>query len=106
MTPRPFPFDDVERARAAGRKGGLARWAKPRPGEPFPGTILDAMDAAGFTGPSWAAWRAFWAAVFALPMDAAALELFRHHTGRTAAPIAPVREAWEIIGRRGGKSRN
>jgi hypothetical protein len=64
------------------------------------------MDAAGLTGPSWLAWRAFWSAVFALPMDAAQLELFRRSTGRTVPSSAPSPEAWQIVGRRGGKSRN
>lgn len=72
----------------------------------FPGTILDAMDAAGMTGPSWAAWRTWWKAVYALPMDAAELAVFRAQTGRAEPPPAPVREAWLIVGRRGGKTRN
>ncbi len=55
--------------------------------------------------PSWAAWRAFLAALFALPMDDAALALYRHHTGRAAAPTAAFTEAALICGRRGGKSR-
>ena len=72
--------------------------------------ILDAMDdkklfAPHFRGDSWAAWRAFLAALFALPMDDTALELCRHHTGRKTAPAAPFREAALVIGRRGGKSR-
>jgi hypothetical protein len=72
----------------------------------FDGTILDAMDAAGMTGPTWAAWRVFWKAVFALPMDDDERALFTAHTHRATPPVAPVREAWAIVGRRGGKSRN
>ena len=34
-----------------------------------------------------------------------ALALYRHHTGRTAAPTAPFRAATLICGRRGGKTR-
>ncbi|HYU10550.1 MAG TPA: hypothetical protein VEK77_14330 [Gemmatimonadales bacterium] len=44
--------------------------------------------------------------MFALPMTAAELEVYRRHTARTAPPAAPVREAWQVVGRRGGKSRN
>ncbi|HEX2941534.1 MAG TPA: hypothetical protein VHO91_10835 [Rhodopila sp.] len=54
---------------------------------------------------SWRAWRTFLAALFALPMDDAALALYRHHTGRTEPPAAPFTEAALICGRRGGKSR-
>jgi hypothetical protein len=54
---------------------------------------------------SWAAWRAFLAALFALPMDDSALALYRHHTGRTEAPTQAFTEAALICGRRGGKSR-
>lgn len=96
-------------AREAGRKGGHARAAKLRAArgvpEPFAGTILDAMDAAGLTGPTWDAWRSFWRAVYALGMDAVDLHRFVSHTGRSTTPLAPVREAWLIVGRRGGKSR-
>lgn len=73
-------------------------------------TIIEALsDPALFSGmfdaPSWRPWRAFLAALFALPMDAEALTLYRHHTGRHAPPIAPFREAGLVCGRRGGKSR-
>lgn len=89
------------------RRSALARRLKAgHPPPPFAGTILDAMDAAGLTGPTWDAWRTFWRAVYALPMDAADLERFTRHTGRTVPPPAPVREAWLIVGRRGGKSRS
>ena len=54
---------------------------------------------------TWAAWRVFLAALFALPMDDAALAIYMHHTGRTEAPTEPFREASLICGRRGGKSR-
>jgi hypothetical protein len=51
--------------------------------------------------PSWFAWRVFLRALFALPLDAAELEVFRRFTGR-AAPPPEVREAWCVVGRRGG----
>ena len=54
---------------------------------------------------SWAAWRTFLAALFALPMDDAALALYQHHTGRVEPPATPFTEAALICGRRGGKSR-
>jgi hypothetical protein len=68
--------------------------------------MLDMMDAAGLAGPTWEAWRTFWRAVYALPMDMADVVRYQRHTGRTGAPTTPVREAWLIVGRRGGKSRS
>jgi hypothetical protein len=81
------------------------RWARPRPGEPFAGSFVDFMDLAGLTGESWAAWRAHWRAVDALPLGEAELRLFERHTGRTTPPATPVREVWDVCGRRSGKTR-
>ena len=72
--------------------------------------VLDALDdpnvfAPHFKGNTWQPWRAFLAALFALPMDADALVLYQAHTGRQEAPTQPFKEAALIIGRRGGKSR-
>jgi terminase large subunit-like protein len=53
---------------------------------------------------TWAAWRAFLCALFALPMTADELELYRRCTGRAAAPAAAFVEAWLVCGRRAGKS--
>lgn len=101
---------DRKRARELGRLGGHAKAAKARARKaapaPFAGTMLDAMSTAGLVGPSWAAWRAFWATVDALPLDGPSLELFRQCTGRTMPPTTPAREAAVIVGRRGGKTRN
>ena len=73
-------------------------------------TILDVMDhPAGlgpfFRGDTWTAWRAFLAALFALPMGDDALALYRAHTGRQEPPAAVFTEAALVCGRRGGKSR-
>jgi hypothetical protein len=57
-----------------------------------------------FKANTWAAWRAFLAALFALPMSSEQLALFQKHTGRTAPPSEPLREAWLVCGRRSGKS--
>lgn len=57
-----------------------------------------------FARGDWTAWRAFLAALFGLPMDDAALALYRLHTGRNEPPEAIGEEAWLVIGRRGGKS--
>src|SRR5207249_3154015 len=54
---------------------------------------------------SWAAWRAFLAACFGLPMTDEEAALYRQHTGRQSASTAAAREAWLVVGRRGGKSR-
>ena len=95
-----------DRAREAGRKGGKVRAAQLRRlSGPYEGTILDVMKATSLVGPSWAAWRVFLKAVFALPMDANEFEMFSRHTEREQPPDEPVDEAWMPVGRRGGKSR-
>lgn len=53
---------------------------------------------------TWAAWMAFLAALFALPMTDEQMALYRHHTGRAEPPADPASEAWLVVGRRGGKS--
>jgi hypothetical protein len=76
-----------------------------------PPTILDALDdphllGAGFRDAgSWARWRVALAAMFQLPMTAEDAAVYREHTDRTTLPVAPAREGWFIVGRRGGKSR-
>jgi hypothetical protein len=54
-----------------------------------------------FRGDSWSAWRVFLAALFGLPTDP---EIFQRHTKRTVMPSEASREAWLVVGRRGGKS--
>lgn len=83
--------------------------ARKMPAPPTP-TILEAMNhpqvfGPFFKGPSWAAWEAWLAALFALPMDDDQLAIYRRHTGRTVPPAAPFSEAELVVGRRGGKSR-
>ena len=58
-----------------------------------------------FDAPSWEPWRAFLAALQALPMTAEQLDRYRHHTGRFEPPAKPARYAELVVGRRGGKSR-
>jgi hypothetical protein len=58
-----------------------------------------------FRGATWRAWRVFLAALFAEAVGPDDLDIYRAHTGRTAWPTAPFREAAVIVGRRGGKSR-
>lgn len=53
---------------------------------------------------TWTAWRAFLAALFALPMTEDEAAAYRRHTGREEAPEGAQDEAWLIVGRRGGKS--
>jgi hypothetical protein len=53
---------------------------------------------------TWDAWRAFLAALFALPMTEDELALYRKHTGRATLPAEPLNEAWLVCGRRAGKS--
>jgi phage terminase large subunit-like protein len=55
-------------------------------------------------GDSWQHWLVFLYALFALPMTPEQLQTYQHYTGRHTPPTAPAREAWLVIGRRGGKS--
>ncbi len=57
-----------------------------------------------FSGPSWAAWRSFVAALFALPMLDHEFEGFKKYTGRLVPLLRPALECWIAAGRRAGKS--
>jgi hypothetical protein len=72
-------------------------------------TILQAMNdpqlfAPWFKGKTWEAWRAYLAALFALPMNEKQRAIYREHTDRTDLPLHQVNESWIIAGRRSGKS--
>jgi len=73
-------------------------------------SILDAVEDPKLFGSwfsnkaTWAAWFAFVAALFGLPMTSDQLALYEQCTGRSVAPTAPAREGWLICGRRAGKS--
>lgn len=67
-------------------------------------TVRNVMGAS-FGGPSWAPWWAFLAVVLGQRVNAADVALARRCTGRKALPTTAAREAWCIVGRRGGKSR-
>jgi hypothetical protein len=67
-------------------------------------TVFAASFERGRKRDSWKAWRSFLAAVFGLPMDSEALATYRKHTARDNVPSAQFREAFAIVGRRGGKS--
>jgi hypothetical protein len=54
---------------------------------------------------TWNTWLVWLKAVFGLPMTDQELELYRQCTGRTDYPNSGVKEAYAIVGRRGGKSR-
>ena len=72
--------------------------------------IIEALDDPSVFGDqfrdpaTWAAWRAFLATLFALPMTDEQLATYRRCTGRVTAPAAACVEAWLICGRRAGKS--
>ena len=72
--------------------------------------ILDAIGDRNLFAPwfrkseTWAAWRAFLAALFGLPMTDEQLAVFQRCTGRSALPTQSATEAWLICGRRAGKS--
>lgn len=53
---------------------------------------------------SWAAWLAFIASLFALPMTPDQAAIYRARTGRDDLPTSPSKEAYLICGRRAGKS--
>ncbi|MFK4623872.1 hypothetical protein [Bradyrhizobium diazoefficiens] len=53
---------------------------------------------------TWAAWFAFLAALFGLPMTPEQQEVFRRHTRRECLPARPFAECWLACGRRSGKS--
>ena len=82
---------------------------KPRPAKPTISILQACADPAlfgpAFRNPStWAAWRAFLAALFGLPMTTEQLTTFRECTGRQNPPAGGSNEAWLVVGRRGGKS--
>lgn len=56
-------------------------------------------------GETWRPWFTMAKALFGLPLDEPETELFRQCTGRAVAPATRAKEAWLIVGRRGGKSR-
>lgn len=71
--------------------------------------ILDAVHDPNLFGPwfergEWAAWQAFLAALFGLPMDSDQQRIYEACTGRTEPPTVDASEAWLVVGRRGGKS--
>ncbi len=71
--------------------------------------IIDAMNDDAVFGRhfrtiTWDAWRAFLAALFALPMTPEQLAIFQKCTNRNTPSTTPLQEAWLCIGRRGGKS--
>lgn len=55
-------------------------------------------------GDSWLSWLAFLAALFGLQMSDEQQGLYRKCTGRSTLPTKASREAWLVVGRRGGKS--
>jgi len=73
-------------------------------------SIIEALDDPALFGSwfrdrdSWHAWRVFLAALFGLQMSADDAARFAQHTGRERAPTMQAREAWLVVGRRGGKS--
>jgi hypothetical protein len=53
---------------------------------------------------TWAAWRSFLCALFALKMTSDQVETFQKCTARSSPPSKPASEAWLVCGRRAGKS--
>src|SRR2546426_785589 len=72
-------------------------------------TILEAIQdeqffQSWFAGPTWSSWRTFLKALFALPLDEEDAIVYQRHSGRSVAPEQAFRQAWLVVGRRGGKS--
>jgi hypothetical protein len=73
-------------------------------------TILEAIENPQLWRPwfrdpeSWMAWRTFLSALFGLELSAEQREVFTQFTAREAPREGGYREAWVIVGRRGGKS--
>jgi hypothetical protein len=57
-----------------------------------------------FKDESWSFWKAFAASLFGEPLTDEQLAIYRKYTKRENPPTSPVREAYCVIGRRGGKS--
>src|SRR4030095_13351784 len=53
----------------------------------------------------WSSWLVWLRAVFGLPMDSKDIFTFQKCTSKTEPPPNGVKEAYAIVGRRGGKSR-
>jgi hypothetical protein len=53
---------------------------------------------------TWRAWFVFLRALFGLPLSGEDLALYERCTGRSDTPAGGAREAWLVVGRRGGKS--
>jgi hypothetical protein len=74
-------------------------------------TIIDACNDPQLFGrffrdkKTWWPWFVFLKSLFGLPMDESELAFFRECTRLDAPPEGGSREAWLVIGRRGGKSR-
>jgi hypothetical protein len=84
--------------------------AQRKPKITLPANIIAALDDPAWWQPwfvrgDWQPWRSFGSAAFGLPMDDAALQIYRECTGRSEPPQHQVTEAWAICGRRAGKRR-
>jgi hypothetical protein len=72
-------------------------------------TILDAMHDPNlfgrwFAGNFWAAWEVLLPSLFGLPLSSHQVETYKRQTQRKIPPYQAAREAWLVVGRRGGKS--
>lgn len=72
--------------------------------------IIEAMTdtklfGAEFGAECWHAWRVLLAGFYGLPMDDNDATLFASLTGGRKPPTTPCSEFWQVVGRRGGKSR-
>jgi hypothetical protein len=56
----------------------------------------------GFRGDTWNRWKTALKAMFGEPLDRTERRLFKEVADRSP-PSQPVREAWILVGRRGGK---
>ena len=86
-SPGAFRKGDPRFREWAGKGGRASAASRRKIKAAYRGTILDAMDDAGLTGPTWEPWRCVMRATFGLPLSGAALLLYRLHTEREEPPV-------------------
>jgi hypothetical protein len=74
-----------------------------------PTTIISAMEDPNLFGPwfqgeSWTRWKVFLKTLFGLALTSADIEIYQKHTQRESLEDDGYKEAWLIVGRRGGNS--
>jgi hypothetical protein len=74
-----------------------------------PTTIISAIEDPNLFGPwfqgeSWTRWKVFLKVLFGLALTGTDIEIYQKHTQRESLEDSGYKEAWLVVGRRGGKS--